>query len=206
MEIIEKKQAKKNKDLGRKAEIYQKALDLFIKKGFNATPMSEVARVSGISKANLYYYCPDKETLLYEIHMNDLREHFIPILDKAEQLPDPRDRISFFLKSFALMCTSSPASSVLVHEIRSLSKNHQNEILAIWRRAYELNRGAIKDLQVSGKAKKFRESFSAFLGVGMAFWSIYWWDYSRQANAEEMAETLVDIFFNGLLYDGDEKH
>jgi AcrR family transcriptional regulator len=47
-------------DLDRKSEIYRKALDLFIKKGFDATPMSAIARVLGMSKANLYYYCPDK--------------------------------------------------------------------------------------------------------------------------------------------------
>ena len=206
MGAIRKKRVERNTDADRKSEIYRKALDLFIKKGFDATPMSAIARALGMSKANLYYYCPDKETLLYEIHLNDLRERFIPMLDKAIQIPDPQDRITFFLKSFALMCTSSQAAPVLVHEIRSLSRSHQNEILAIWRRGYELMYEAIKELQTSGKAKRFRESFSAFLGVSMAFWTLSWWDYSRQANADELAEVLVEIFFNGLLYHGDGKH
>jgi AcrR family transcriptional regulator len=41
----------RNKD--RKTEIYQKALDLFLKKGYDATPMSMTAKVLGMSKANL---------------------------------------------------------------------------------------------------------------------------------------------------------
>jgi len=39
----------------------------------------------------------------------------------------------------------------------------------------------------------------------MVFWIVYWFDYSRQANAEELAESLVKVFLNGLLYSADEK-
>jgi hypothetical protein len=39
----------------------------------------------------------------------------------------------------------------------------------------------------------------------MVFWIVYWFDYSRQANAEELAETLVQIFLKGLLYPVNQK-
>jgi len=98
------------------------------------------------------------------------------------------------------MCASSPSSKVLIHEVRSLNREHQNEILSIWRRAYELTRGAISELQRSGRARRGRESFLTFLATGMVFWIPYWFDYSRQGNTEELAKTLSDIFLNGLLY------
>lgn len=196
----------KNKNLHRQSEIYRKALDLFVKKGYDATSMSMIAKVLGMSKANLYYYCSSKENLLYQIHLDDLQRRFIPILDKAEKVPDPIDRIAFFLQQFTLMCTSSPASRVLVHEIRSLKKGHQNEIKSIWRRGYECVRGAIGELQQSGKARKFRDSFLSFLGTGMVFWIVYWWDYNRQANAKELSDVLVQIFLRGLLYSANEQN
>jgi len=168
--------------------------------------MSMIARALRMSKANLYYYCSSKENLLYQIHLDDLQRRFIPILDEAEKLPDPKDRIAFFLQKFTLMCTSSPASRVFVHEIRSLKKDHQNEIKSIWRRGYELVRGAIVELQQSGKARKFRESFLSFLGTGMVFWIVYWWDYDRQANAQELSDSLVQIFLKGLLYSANEQN
>jgi hypothetical protein len=40
----------------------------------------------------------------------------------------------------------------------------------------------------------------------MANWAVYWFDYGRQVNAEELAETVVQIFLNGVLYPVDEKH
>lgn len=209
--LIAKKEGRSGKETGksrnfdRHSEIYKKALDLFVKKGYDATPMSMIAKVLGMSKANLYYYCSSKENLLYRIHLDDLQKRFIPILDEAEKLSDPKERLILFLRKFTLMCTSSPASRVLVHEIHSLEKDHQNEIMSIWRRAYKLIRLAIKELQQSGRARKGREPFLAFLGAGMVFWIVYWFDYSRQGNAEELAETVVQTFLNGLLHPVNEK-
>lgn len=200
-----KKAAENTKNLNRKSEIYRKTLDLFVKNGYDATSMSMIAETAGLSKANLYYYCSSKENLLYKIHLDFLQKHFDPILAEAEKLCDPKERLEFVLRKFTLMCTSSQASQALVHDMRSLDKAHQEEITAMWRKGYELVRGAIEELQKSGGARKFRRSFLTFLGVGMAFWTIYWWDYSRQGNDEELAETLVQTFLYGLYGAGAKK-
>jgi TetR/AcrR family transcriptional regulator, cholesterol catabolism regulator len=193
-----KKAIENTKNLNRKSEIYRKTLDLFVKNGYDATPMSMIADTASLSKANLYYYCSSKENLLYKIHLDFLQRYFDPILAAAETMRDPKERLEFVLRKFTLMCTSSQASQALVHEMRSLEKAHQEEIMAIWRKGYELVRGSIEELQKKGEATKFRRSFLTFLGVGMAFWTIYWWDYSRQGNDEELAETLVQTFLYGL--------
>jgi len=59
-----------------------------------------------------------------------------------------------------------------------------------WRKAYEIVRDSIRELQRSGRARRFRESFLTFMWVGMAFWVVYWFDYSRQTNAEELFRRL----------------
>jgi TetR/AcrR family transcriptional regulator len=194
-----KKRVKTQTSVDRQSEIYRKALDLFLSKGYDATSLAMIAKRLGISKANLYYYCPSKEGLLYQIHLDDLQRRFIPIIEEAEKLSDPKDRLVLFLRKFTLMCTSSPASRVLIHEIHSLKRSHFNKITAIWRRAYKLIHEAIKELQQSGKAHEFRESFLTFLGAGMVFWIVYWFDYRRQSNAEELSDTLIQIFLRGLL-------
>jgi hypothetical protein len=51
------KETEKTKYLSRKSEIYRKALDLFVKNGYDATSMSMIAKTAGLSKASLYYYC-----------------------------------------------------------------------------------------------------------------------------------------------------
>jgi len=191
--------SKKNQNSDRKSEIYNKALDLFVKNGYDATSMSMIAETLGMSKANLYYYCSSKENLLYQIHLDFLRNKFIPILDEAEGLPDPASRVALFLRKFTLLNTSSRANRILVHEVHRLDKNHQSEIMAIWRRTYEIVRDSMRELQRSGRARKFRESFLTFMWVGMAFWVVYWFDYGRQTNAEELSEAIAQTFLDSLM-------
>jgi AcrR family transcriptional regulator len=193
---------KKNQHFERKSEIYNKALDLFVKNGYDATSMSMIADTLGMSKANLYYYCSSKENLLYQIHLDFLRNKFTPILDEAEVLPDPASRVALFLRKFALLNTSSRANRILVHEVHRLDRNHQNEIMAIWRRSYQIVRDAMRELQRTGRARRFRESFLTFMWVGMAFWVVYWFDYGRQTNAEELSEAIAQTFLDSLMPEG----
>jgi AcrR family transcriptional regulator len=200
------KEVGKRQNLDRKSEIFRKALDLFIARGYNGTSMSMVAKSLGMSKANLYHYCSSKEALFYKVHLDHLEKHLIPIIEEAENLPDPIERIAFVLKQLTLLNTTDKASRVLIPDIINLNRSHHSEIVSIWRRAYDVVCNSIKELQQSGRATKFRESFQALLGFGMANWTAYWFDYGRQVNAEELAETVIQTFLNGVLYPVDKKY
>lgn len=193
------------RNLERQSEIYSKALDLFIRKGYSGTSISMIAKALRMSKANLYHYCLTKEDLFYKIHLDYLQKHFIPIIEQAEKMSDPRDRIAFLLRQLTLLNATNKASRVLIPDIVNLNRSHHSEIISIWRRAYDIVCNSIKELQQSGRAAKFRESFQTLLGFGMVNWTSFWFDYSRQVNAEELAETLVQTYLNGLLYSADEK-
>jgi AcrR family transcriptional regulator len=193
-------------NLSRRSDIYCKALDLFIQKGYNGASISMIAKALGMSKANLYHYCSSKEDLFYKVHLDYLEKHFIPIIEEGEQLPDPRDRIAFVLRKLTLLNATDKACRVLVPDIVNLNRSHHSEIVSIWRRAYDIVCNSVKELQQSGRASKFRESFQTLLGFGMANWTSFWFDYGRQVNAEELAETLVHTFLNGLLRPENEKH
>jgi AcrR family transcriptional regulator len=196
---------KSSQNLDRRCAIYRKALDLFIQKGYHGTSISMIAKALGMSKANLYHYCSSKEDLFYKIHLDYLEKHFIPIIEEAEGVPDPRDRIVFALKKLTLLNATDKATRVLIPDIINLNRNHHSEIISIWRRAYDVVYNSIKELQQSGKAAKFRESFQTLLAFGMVNWTSFWFDYSRQVNAEELAEALVQTFLNGLLRPANEK-
>jgi TetR/AcrR family transcriptional regulator len=193
------------KGLERRYDIYRKVLDLFIQKGYSGTSISMIAKALGMSKANLYHYCSSKEDLFYKVHLDYLEKHLIPIIEQAEQLPDPRDRIAFVLRKLTLLNATDKACRVLVPDIVNLNRSHHTEIVSIWRRAYDIVCNSVKELQQSGRAAKFRESFQTLLGFGMANWTAFWFDYGRQVNAEELAETLVQTFLNGLLRPATEK-
>jgi AcrR family transcriptional regulator len=188
-----------SQNLDRRSMVYSKALDLFIQRGYSGTSISMIAKALGMSKANLYHYCTSKEDLFYRVHLDHLGKRLIPFIEEAEQVPDPKERIAFVLRHLTLLNATDKACRVLVPDIINLNRGHHNEISSIWRRAYDVVCNAIKELQQSGRAAPFRESFQALLAFGMANWITFWFDYSRHVNAEELAETLVQTFLYGLL-------
>jgi AcrR family transcriptional regulator len=193
-----RKEVVMNHKVDRQSEIYAKALNLFMQKGYNGASMSMIAKALGMSKPNLYHYCSSKEDLFYKIHLDYLRKHLIPFIDEAERLPDPKARIAHVLRRLTILNTTDKACRVLIPDIINLKRSHHQAIVSIWKRAYELVRNSITELQKSGSILEARESFLAFLGFSMANGTVYWFDYGRQAHAEELAETLVQVFLGGL--------
>ncbi len=194
------------KRFNRRSEVYCKALDVFMQKGYSGASITMIAKALKMSKANIYHYCSSKEDLLFKVHLDYMEKHFIPIIEQAEQATDPIDRITLMLKQLTLMVTTDRATKVLIQDIANLNRSHHTDIISIWRRAYNVVNNSIDELQKSGKAAKFRGSFQTLLGFGMVFWISFWFDYSRQVNAEELAETVLQTFLNGLLIHADEKH
>lgn len=80
---------------GRKYEkVLQGARDVFLRDGFEGASVDEIARRSGVSKATLYSYFPDKRRMFIEVFraelqtLDDTRGCPVPFADlSAEALP-----------------------------------------------------------------------------------------------------------------------
>jgi TetR/AcrR family transcriptional regulator, cholesterol catabolism regulator len=180
-------------------QICDTALGMFITDGYAQTPLSRIASAVGLTKAGLYHYFKSKEELLFLIHERHLQRLFIPILEEAETIPDPRERIAYFIKAYTRHCMVEDASAkVLVHEVGNLMPEHREIIENVWKRTLNLLRNAILEMEKAGDSKKHNKTFAAFAALGMCSWTFYWFDFDRRQSAEELAETYVDIFLNGL--------
>ena len=60
----------------RPQEILDAALELFVKQGFAATKVSQIARKAGVTPGTLYVYYKNKEAILQEVVMKALRPVF----------------------------------------------------------------------------------------------------------------------------------
>jgi AcrR family transcriptional regulator len=186
--------------MDKKEEIYEKALELFIGEGYDHTPLSRIAQASHLTKAGLYHYFHSKEELLFFIHEHNLKNDFLPIIDEAESITDPEERIANFLRNYTKKAiTKNAAAKVLIHEINKLEPEHRDTIRKTWRRAFDLIYKAIEELEASGKVKGVNKTFATFAAIGMCSWTFYWFDYDRMESGGELADSYVDIFFHGLL-------
>jgi AcrR family transcriptional regulator len=186
--------------MDRRREIYEKALELFIRNGYDNTPLSQIAKSLNLTKAGLYHYFSSKEELLFDISTISVETSFLPILDAAEKIEDPEKRIIFFIKNYIIkVLTKNPAVKITIHEVDKLKPAYQKEIRRVWKRALDLIKNSMAELEAAGKTRDINKTFAAFALLGMCSWTFYWFDYNRKESAEELADTYAQIFMNGLL-------
>ena len=78
---IETTQRQRRKE-ARPSELIAAALDLFVKRGYAATKLDDVAASAGVSKGTLYLYFSSKEALFKAV----IQQGILPVLDQGEEM------------------------------------------------------------------------------------------------------------------------
>ncbi|MCX7795222.1 MAG: TetR/AcrR family transcriptional regulator [bacterium] len=76
--------------MGKREDILNSALRLFLEKGFSATSIDEITRLAGISKGSFYTYFSSKESLLSEVvrlFLEEVSKQFATILENKKGKP-----------------------------------------------------------------------------------------------------------------------
>lgn len=182
------------------SRVAEAALALFLEHGYDATPLSLVAKHTGLTKAGVYHHFESKEHLLYVVHKSHIERLLLPMIDEATKVPDPEERLRKFLGNYALLLTQDPSLQVLINETKSLSAEHSEEIRNAWRRGLHLVRDAIVDLQKQKRCdSQLDPTYTAFAAIGMCSWICNWFDPSRPESGPEVARTMVAVFLQGLM-------
>src|SRR5215471_8699589 len=182
----------------RLAKILVHATDVFYQKGYEGASMRDLSRASGVSLSGLYYYFESKEKLLYLIQKHTFSTIVETLRERLKDVSDPELRIRLFiLNHLEYFLANQKAMKVLSHEDDVLKNDFGNEIAAIKREYYRICVGLLDDLQ---KAKELE--FSSRLAVlslfGMMNWIYTWHNPRVDANAQELADQMGDIFLKGV--------
>ena len=177
------------------------ALELFLEHGYDATPMSRVAKQCGLTKAGIYHHFESKEQLLYYLHKRHIDRLLLPMIDEAAKITDPEERLRRFLSDYAMLLTRDPTPRLLISETKRLSPEHTEEIREAWRRGLNLVREAVQELQArdGNCSPRINSTYAAFAAIGMTSWICNWFDHERPETGKEVARTMIDVFLEGLL-------
>jgi AcrR family transcriptional regulator len=181
--------------------IIEAALQLFLERGYDNTPLSAVAERMSLTKAGVYHHFATKEDLLFMAHRRAMERQLLPLLAEAEAEPDPERRLRTFIFEHARMLALEPTTGLLIREARRLSPDHLAEIKKSWRRGLRLLRDAVAELQALGRCRTdVKATHAAFAAIGMTNWIPFWFDPKRPSSADEVARTMQDLFMDGLMH------
>src|ERR1700683_799933 len=182
----------------RLAEILTHATDVFCKKGYEGASMRDLSRASGMSLAGLYYYFESKERLLFLIQKHTFTTIVQRLKSRREGVSDPEQQIRIFILNHLEYFLANPASmKVLSHEAEALKNGFASEIAAIKREYYRICVGLLDELK-SDRGLEFSTRIAVLGLFGMMNW-IYTWHNSRvDADADELAGEMSNIFLRGI--------
>ncbi len=160
--------------------------------------MRDLSRASGMSLAGLYYYFESKERLLFLIQKHTFTTIVQRLKSRLEGVSDPEHQIRIFILNHLEYFLANPASmKVLSHEAEALKNGFASEVAAIKREYYRICVGLLDELK-RVRGLQFSTRIAVLSLFGMMNW-IYTWHNSRiDADAEQLASEMGEIFLRGV--------
>jgi len=160
--------------------------------------MRDLARASGMSLSGLYYYFESKDKLLYLIQKHTFSTIVERLRERLDEVSNPEQRIrGFILNHLEYFLANEKAMKVLSHEAEVLTDEYGAEVAAIKREYYRICVGLLDDFK-SAKGLEFSSRMAVLSLFGMMNWIYTWYNPRVDANAEQLARGMGDIFLRGI--------
>lgn len=182
-----------------KEKIKSVSIELFFKKGYFATSISEIAKGSGIQKASIYYHYPSKEELLFSIlkyTMDDLTAYLNKNISGVD---DVESRMRAAVHSHVRFHLDRQKENFIANsELRGLTSEHYREIVKK-RNEYELifqdiiREGIDKKVFPQGDVKILSYAILTLCTAGAS-----WFKPAGRLTADEVAVIYEKFILNGL--------
>ncbi len=113
-----------------KETIIAVAVDLFHRKGYFATSISEIANQCGIQKASIYYHYPSKENILFHIQQVTMEELTAYLRNNLEGRMDIEERMGAAVRGHVRFHLHRQKETFIANsELRGLTPEHYREIV-----------------------------------------------------------------------------
>jgi AcrR family transcriptional regulator len=204
-----KKSLKKLTSSGESArlgEIYRKAAEIIYEKGYDATSMNDIAAAVGMTKAGIYHYIEGKQDLLFAINsfgLDLLDEH---VIEPAQQIADPEERLRAIILSHAKLITRGTRQiTILIDEVAGLTPAHRRAIDKRRREYLDFVRATLTELKEQGKLRDLDITVASFSLFGMMLWLSRWYRKDGKLTSDEVSEELLKFALGGLMGDDARK-
>lgn len=180
--------------------ILKTAAGFFADTGYDRAAMSQLAKACGISKASIYHYYANKETLLFDI----LRQHLDELLQSIKTQELPRNNPEVDLRTLVGALLEAYRGADAEHRLqleatRFLPPENQKELADIQRQIVTVFADAVAaiDPEVfkNGRADLRSVTMSLF---GMLNWFYLWHQPNKGLTRAEYAVLATDILIGGL--------
>ncbi len=178
--------------------IREAALSLFARHGYAAVSMRQIAKEVGVQAGALYNYTPDKQSLLYRL-MRDHMKELLQARKDLEEIDNPSDALRQFVGFHIRFHLERPDEVFIAYmELRNLTSENFSEIEKL-RKIYEDSlEGILRDGQKAG-AFRVRDTKIATLAViAMLNGVITWYRAGGRLSLDEVETIYWNMVSNAV--------
>jgi TetR/AcrR family fatty acid metabolism transcriptional regulator len=138
----------------RELRILEAALNLFGRKGFEATTVSAICEAAGVSEATLYEYFESKEQVLFSIAEIYTRREVERFEDLRDYIPDPREKLRVVIQAYLEFYERNPLYTSVA--LLTLKANRNFTRSAAYQVVRQASRPIVEAFQEGVEAGTFR--------------------------------------------------
>lgn len=184
---------------GMKDTLKAVSIDLFHKKGYFATSISDIARAAGIQKSSIYYHYATKEDILFDILSTTLADLNATLQKALESVQGAENRMRAAILIHTIFHLERQKEVIIADsELRGLSAKTYKTIIK-QRDEYERKfQVLIKAGMQEGVFRKVDYKIISYAIITMST-SVCWW-YRPQGRLDQkaIAEIYTDFTMTGL--------
>jgi AcrR family transcriptional regulator len=183
----------------KRADIMQKAMKLFMIKGFDGTSTNDICMAAKLTKPSLYHYFQSKNHLLFSVHMRAIEDILHPYMKEVGLIGEPGKRLETMIREYTKIICSHPELRFILHGSLLTKDRYFDDIRKEWKKFYLLLRNTIVELQSTGRIDKGNEpSWIALEVLGMITWATFWFNYKKKDQIDKLADSMVETAFHGI--------
>jgi len=162
-----KKIVKKRNSILSRQLILDNAKILFSKKGFQASSMDELSKMTGLNKAMIFYYFKNKQGLYEAVMTEILNEMYREISSKNKIESTPPKQLESFIKTYASYACSHPYfPALLLKELSSSGAKIHQDLFFAMRKLYSIFSDILKVGEHNGEFKGVIPMVLYFMIIG----------------------------------------
>lgn len=186
--------------------ILEAASKLFIQHGFQGTSMNDIAETMGVTRTAIYYYFPNKETILRELTTGVTDMAGKQATETLEQQSDPIEALRILVSRHTRL--------VLTHtlQFRVVERNEQHLSPALRKKA-ETARRLVLDrfvtaIETGVRAGQFKEvdpKITAFAILGMCNWGAWWFNPEGAIPLDKVIDSIAALALSAVVRDEERR-
>ncbi|MFC3749712.1 TetR/AcrR family transcriptional regulator [Paenibacillus sp. GCM10012306] len=173
---------------------------LFKTKGYKGTSIREIAEHSGLAKATIYHYFPDKEAIVQQLLTLTISQ-FHNVAQSISEITEPRARLTASAEiTIAFLYESSSVIQLVRKELPELWNKSKLELLPIYERYLSLLSQAIDQGIEEGTFRPINSQEAAIVLLNLiqgTYASIQLVGLGEKQTYSTAG--ILDIFFNGII-------